>query len=300
MQLGDVSGSPEEYTVALTNRLVAPEGEGASEPLLVSDFASNSNLRGVAEGVLGKDTPAGIYHLAVKKAETVVFEEKEALTFGGGMETISARPDRRSNSVSWRQPGAGLVKVVAGTASGMIFSEIAPWTLYSGGANRVDWSFTDSTGAGGQFRSSTLLRTYVLFVPIPTRDLVIGPIPWNEVRSLFSKEEIAQIPDLSVEFDLKIAGLDPRAEPISVKQGTPIRVALAPETARILEQRRYEILVYLDGEFVHEESQGITPYRYILPHVAGARGQHILTVNVLDYDGNIGAQSQTVTFSGSE
>jgi len=51
--------------------------------------------------------------------------------------------------------------------------------------------------------------------------------------------------------------------------------------------RRFEILIYADGTFVHEESQGVSPYTYILP-VGLSKTTKELTVNLLDYEGNWG------------
>jgi hypothetical protein len=75
---------------------------------------------------------------------------------------------------------------------------------------------------------------------------------------------------------------------------TPIRIELDNRDIRNLVNRRFEIMLYIDGVFLFEMEEGTSPFTFNWDTKPFAKGSHILTVNIMSYDDHIGVVSQKV------
>jgi hypothetical protein len=72
---------------------------------------------------------------------------------------------------------------------------------------------------------------------------------------------------------------------------TLVKVSMHPEDEAILEKAKYEVSFFVDFEFVSEEELGFMPisWNFVPNGIDG--GEHILTVNVSSFTGQVGVKS---------
>lgn len=91
-------------------------------------------------------------------------------------------------------------------------------------------------------------------------------------------------------FDIHV-----KANPIRSKQTVsgliPITIDLEEMTGLILSNQRYEIIAYVDYEFLMEDEQGYHPYTFNLDTRNLTNGDHILTFNVATLTDQVGSGS---------
>ena len=99
-------------------------------------------------------------------------------------------------------------------------------------------------------------------------------------------------PRFSLDFPVQ-HGRDADGVPV-FKGHVPVRVMIDEKDAARLGANPYEVMVYLDTQFLYEEEQALTPSTYYADVSNLNPGHHLLTVNVLTYDDHVG--TQTVKF----
>ena len=225
----------------------------------------------------------GIYYMQIFEGKTLVFgQSPEPLTWDEqNYETSNAELDRRYSLLRWKPSRASLSRINVALPSGLRLGEAASWRFHSNAVQEVSWDFLGEDGL--HYREHPQLTPYLQSIPLPSYWFVVGQPLWESYKAddLFSALEL---PDTTLRFTLSEIEGDP----------SMIRVKLDPETEDYLAGRRYEVLLYLDGEFIHEESQGVNPYTYVLPENPNWQGKFPLTVNLLDYLGNWGTRSLLV------
>jgi hypothetical protein len=77
-------------------------------------------------------------------------------------------------------------------------------------------------------------------------------------------------------------------------------IQLDPVDELYLDQERYEVSFFVDYEFVAEEEQGFVPFtwRWSPGRYSIAPGEHILTINVSGYSGQVGVRNLAFTLKG--
>lgn len=78
-------------------------------------------------------------------------------------------------------------------------------------------------------------------------------------------------------------------------------VKLDPLDELYLDQERYEITFFVDNEFIAEEEQGFVPFTWRWsPGRYGIKpGEHVLTINVSGYNGQVGVRNIAFTLQGA-
>ena len=99
----------------------------------------------------------------------------------------------------------------------------------------------------------------------------------------------------SPRIDVTLLSMENR-EPLDVISGLSevvTQVDLDPLDELYLDQERYEISFFIDNEFIAEEEQGFVPFFWRLsPGRFGIEpGDHVLTVNVSGYNGQVGVRN---------
>ena len=65
----------------------------------------------------------------------------------------------------------------------------------------------------------------------------------------------------------------------------PVRVEINQQNKERLTNNRFEIVFYVDNIFLFEEEKGFSPFTYNWNTKGMKEGEHILTINVLEYGG---------------
>lgn len=225
----------------------------------------------------------GLYYLQVFEGQTLVHgESAQALIWEEqAFETSNAELDRRNFAIRWQPFRASLSRTNVALPSGLRLGRATSWRFHSNTWQEVPGDFLGEDGRS--YRDHPQLRPYVQSIPLPSHWLVVGQPLWESYReeALFHTIEL---PDNTLNFTLSAIDRD----------SSIVRIQLDPETQDYLTGRRYEVLLYLNGEFIHEESQGVNPYTYVLPENSNLQGEFQLTVNLLDYSGNWGTRTLLV------
>lgn len=77
---------------------------------------------------------------------------------------------------------------------------------------------------------------------------------------------------------------------VVIKGVVPVRVTI-PEADRWILATKYEAGLYIDSVFLMEDEEGTNPFTYQLNTKGFNDGVHILTANIMGYDGEIGTKS---------
>ena len=68
-----------------------------------------------------------------------------------------------------------------------------------------------------------------------------------------------------------------------------VKVSVNKDDVWALEQSRFEVAFYVDHQFFAEEEQGYLPFKWKFNPKNLEKGVHVLTLNVVGFDGQIGA-----------
>jgi len=265
--------------------VVGFRSEGLAEAL-VSDFKVRD------EGVYLIHLFRGNGELNLHRAEIPIPEM---------MEVANAEIDRRGSTVRWRTPRSSLARVNAVLNSGMRIDTIAPWHFTSNHDQFSLWDFKDRVKIK-DYRDHPNLRVFVQFIPLPDYLVVVGRPPLADYAQhpLFRNLPLPA-GDQELTFEVltksvrRVSDLPGKDLPV-VKPGTALRVRLDPRTRMRLGINRYEIMFYVDGEFLHEESEGLDPYTFLLPKLPRDSGLIYLSANMSDYNGNSGTSTIPVWY----
>ena len=74
-------------------------------------------------------------------------------------------------------------------------------------------------------------------------------------------------------------------------KSTLIKVSMHPEDEKIIEKSKYEVSFFIDFEFYSEEELGYMPISWNFTPNGLSKGNHILTVNVSSFTGQVGLKS---------
>ncbi|MDH5231487.1 MAG: hypothetical protein OEZ58_17720 [Gammaproteobacteria bacterium] len=103
---------------------------------------------------------------------------------------------------------------------------------------------------------------------------------------------------------ISVAMLDVKRKPLAVLKGLDeliTEVKIHPLDEIYLDQERYEISFFIDNEFIAEEEQGFVPFTWRWsPGRFGIKpGDHVLTINVSGYSGQVGVKNIAFTLQDS-
>lgn len=224
----------------------------------LNNWMPDSELVGLAEG---------LYRFSVEGEE----RDDGELQLPDQFQAVRAELLHQTGEVSWSQPTPGAVRVLLQFPSGLTLGTISDWQVYGPGEHTITYDFKGLDGIDYRYQPNLIATVQV--ASLPNDFFVVG----NPVL------KHANLPSYS--YDLQMNLKQPEGTDHQV-----LRVELTPDTLKEIGTRRFEVLIYVDGVFVHEESQGVSPYSYILPDGI-TKGAKLLTVNLLDYEGNWGVHT---------
>ena len=220
-----------------------------------------------------------------------------------GFALVNGDMDHSSGNIRFQLPSAGLFRVTAMTESAMHVAHLRSWHFGGAGQRYVaNWDFWNDLRTQNH-RLTPGLVAVMDFIPLPSGYIVAGFPTYERYRSSGLNRNIV-IPEVKVDACISFpqpdgqvtpTTKDPKALPV-VHAGDPVRVELTPESLRGLDQRRYEVIYFLNGEFIHEEAKGVSPTTYRLPSIPHLEGDAFLTVNIRDFFGNVGAATTRISY----
>lgn len=215
-----------------------------------------------------------------------------------GFRLLAGEIDRREKKIDFSLSTNCIFRIAATNTSQMNILTLQGWKFGAAGQKvRIPWDFWDKEKVKNYWSDPTL-AVVADYLPLPEGFIVSGN-PDYAVHSQLPLFRELKLPvdEFLFEVFLKKGGAgeqETREKLPLMKASDYVRVIIAPESVEKLRGKRYEILYFIEGDFVHEETEGASPSNYRLPDLRRPSGQQHLTVNVRDFNGNSG--SSTVAF----
>ncbi len=234
---------------------------------------------------------------------------------GGIIAKPQVQTDRHGTiNFSIAQPSRILVR--AGIKSGAFLRTLLDWRPRPAGQNRLSWDGFDESGVY-RFIQHPRFAVMVTGYTLPELAIMIINSPqktdystWRNLQGCkaqpFTREEAlqkfdrAQLPLSKIFFEPRYRPKDPQlsisytqkaeTNPVLSKR-TGIKVDVPQASRALLEQSLFEVAFFVDGDFISEEEQGYVPFIWTLDPTRFAAGDHVLTVNILGFDGQVGSAS---------
>lgn len=266
------------------------------------------------DGYIAKDKrPYGSLFLYVIKVKTHDGQEliyNPAPETGGELIKVHDYTyDKKTGQVEYVLPKACMVRLRAGLKEGMLAKTILDWKPQSAGRHSFLWDGKDDTGLLDLSKHPDLeLKLTCYTLPDNTIILTDQSMEMNnsypsEPVDVWGAEDkkkyihyqhnpqICHEPKFSVSFPKSKTN----SEGIPVLVGnTPVRVEINKRDKMDLVNKRFEIMLYVDGTFLFEMEEGTSPFTFNWNTKGFAKGPHILTVNIMSYDDHIGVNSQKI------
>jgi len=222
--------------------------------------------------------------------------------------------DKKTGHIEYVLPKACMVRMRVGLKQGMLAVTIMDWQPQSAGRHTLEWEGKDVSGKMNLLAHPDLelnLTCYTL--PANTIIATGTTIPFKPEKNVGSKATLhhrlwategkyihyqhdtrsCYEPRFSVLFPDKSKESSPEKVP-TVSGRTPIRVELDKRDMQDLINKRFEIMLFVDGIFVFEMEEGSSPFTFYWDTKGFTKGSHIVTVNIMSYDDHIGVVSREV------
>jgi flagellar hook assembly protein FlgD len=234
----------------------------------------------------------------------------------GGFEVKSLKYtlDKKTGKIEYVLPKTCMVRIRVGLKDGMFTKSIFDWEPHTAGRHSYEWDGKDDTGQMNLLEYPELeLRLTCYTLPANTIISTGAVVPFeyrkNPTKTKGSDRNrlwatkgkylhyqhdprVCHQPRLKILFPTQAQAAN---EDIPVVSGVvPIRVELDPRDARHLIDTRFEIMFFIDGVFIYEIEEGLSPSTFSWDTTSFVKGPHILTVNIIGYDDHIGNVSRKV------
>jgi hypothetical protein len=190
-------------------------------------------------------------------------------------------------------PCACLVMIRVGIMEkGLLYKTIVNWEPRPAGPNVENWDGYDNSGlinvvnklnAIYSFRAYSLPENVII---VKNGNLVEKNYPLQRRLSVAKGSCIHALHDRGECIDPAVFVSVPEAS--FDKDGVPcfnedmiITVDMSKDVVRLMEAYRFEIMIFIDNEFYHEEETGYMPFRFNVKTSEFPEGKHILTVVVV-------------------
>lgn len=251
---------------------------------------------------------------STNKGDVVLDPWKES---GGEILTDLGTRFNQDGTITYRLPLAARVLIRAGIKGGPMLITLANWAPRPAGRNLQRWDGYDAdrtSNLRGDQELSLLVSAFRLsdHAIITRGNSSIDYLDWSRTKKLepfYLASEARQLerngrrisphyylsrtmdrdPAVSVTFggDLRTS---PKGVPL-IEGKSPIQVDVPTEDRWLLDASLYEIAFFIDHQFVSEEEQGYLPLTWLWDPAGLEPGQHLLTVNVSGFRGQVGVKS---------
>jgi hypothetical protein len=263
----------------------------------------------------GKIVPDEAYLFTVETASGAVYDPT---TTSGGVvgDLTEAKFDRTAGTVSYQLPAASRVLIRLGLHNGPMLKTLVDWKPRPEGAVTEYWNGRDEDGLF-ELRGRPGFNTLITYVTLPDatviafgnptsayRDYKLGPAknrPAKPERQVKPELQAQQRPEGLVPPAWarapKVAMTFPQAGDAkipAVKKEVAVRVDVDPADRELLFRDQFEVIFFVDNVFFAEAERGHLPFNWRWELQQFPPGEHILTVNVSSFKGQVGVASRKV------
>ncbi|AXQ29552.1 hypothetical protein D0B54_12990 [Solimonas sp. K1W22B-7] len=234
--------------------------------------------------------------------------------YSGG-EVVEPRTSlSQPTSIHFRIDRPARILARAGIKAGPLMRTLAVWNPYPAGSSRIVWDGYDESRRYRVIEDSGYAVMVTGFALPDHAILVTGsssePYPrWRRKQGWPSASADHAMP-VTAERDGKALSraffspqyqpYDPRVtfswvgqqrEQPTLSGPATVRVDIPKDDRAVLESNLFEVGFFVDGEFVSEEEQGYVPFTWRFDTGRFGAGQHVLTVNISGFSGQVGTAS---------
>ncbi len=298
-------------------RLQVWDPDGGLVRTLVADEPREEGSHGVAwdgRDLDGRIVPDEAYTFTLETAGGEVFDP---VTFSGGEvgDVTDAMVDRQAGTFNYRLPAASRVLVRLGIRNGPMLNTLVDWRPRVAGTITEYWGGRDESGLI-DLASASGFTALVTYVTLPQATVItygngddtyraykLGraagrPERPRRPRRAEGDERLrpvglvppawARAPRIALSFP------DREAEVPAASEKILVRVEVDPEDLPRLQEEQFEILFFVDNVFFAEAERGYLPFNWPWELTQLPPGEHVLTVNVSSFKGQVGVASRKV------
>lgn len=217
--------------------------------------------------------------------------------------------DKKTGQVEYVLPKVCMVRLRAGLGEGMLAKTVFDWQPQKAGRHTFKWDGKDDSGLLDLSQHPDLelkLTCYTLpdnVIIVSDQSMMMNnsyPSESVDVWSASAKQKyihyrhdprICHEPKFTVNFPKSHAN----SEGVPVLSGnTSVRIEIDKRDKMDLVNKRFEIMLYVDGVFLFEMEEGTSPFTFNWDTKDFAKGPHVLTINIMSYDDHIGVVNQKI------
>lgn len=235
-------------------------------------------------------------------------------TGGFRIEPVEFTVDGDTGKIEYVLPKACMVRLHAGLKDGMLANSIFDWQPHTAGRHNYNWDGKDESGIMSILKNPDL-NVSLVYYTLPENTIIkSGVVVPFESDGGLTKEQKQKRDNLwatggkywhyrhdpiichKLRFKMffpEAAEIDNEDIPL-VSGTTSLRVELDERDIEHLMNTRFEIMIYVDGVFIHETEEGSSPFTYSWDTTILEKGSHIVTINILSYDNHFGVVSRKV------
>ncbi len=244
-----------------------------------------------------------------------------------GGEEITITPQLNSENqliFALKRPARILAR--AGVKSGPLLNTLVHWQVRNAGRNVIFWDGYDRdrlTRLAGSDQLALLVTGFTLpdHSILTTGNTRTDYLTWRQQQGWSSRmPDFSALPferngkrlsrhhylpraiDIEPRVTLHIVDKLPRNEAgIPIVSGpVALRVNMSKDDQWAMQQSLYEIAFFIDHQFVSEEEQGYVPLTWRWNPVGLTPGEHLITVNVSGFNGQVGVHSMPIIVSAPQ
>ncbi|HRZ54296.1 MAG TPA: FlgD immunoglobulin-like domain containing protein [Candidatus Paceibacterota bacterium] len=255
------------------------------------------------------------------KIETSVGEINDTAMSNGGIvgDITRARCDRESGTLVYELPTPARVLVRLGIKNGPMHKTLVDWRPRIGGSITESWDGRDEHGLFA-LREHKDFNAMITYITLPKATVIAYGNDTETYREYKlgrgkdrAQKSTAASPLAAGQNQVRPTGLVPPAWARAPKvlmtfpalpeaaTGVPtirgtvgVRVDVDPTDKEYLAKDQFEVIFFVDNVFFAEAERGYLPYNFRWETEELPEGDHILTVNVSSFKGQVGVASRKV------
>jgi hypothetical protein len=184
--------------------------------------------------------------------------------------------------IRYSLPEPALVRIRIGRQAGAMLHILLDWEPRDAGPHVERWDTMD-------------VSKVVSFKGYRDLVVILSALPISKDRRAAYQGNIRG-QRKSPRFDIQFPSVNHlKDDDIPVVSGeVPMRIILNELDRKWLTEVHYEIIIYIDQIFITEEEQGMNPFTYMIDTRQFNEGEHVITVNLASYNGEIGTISRKI------
>lgn len=218
-------------------------------------------------------------------------------------DTAFATISEETNTITYTLPKPCRTRIRMGIANGPLLHTLVDWKPRVAGEITEHWDGWDR-GKALEIRDHPQFKMVITNIELPENTIIIygnktidyishrGPSKIGSPATAPAPLATMFSPRVKISFPMTKDYL-PEGMPL-VKNKILVRVELEDEDKVLLSSTPYEIVFFLDGVFYAEEPTGSSPYNWVWDLSGVKPGEHILTVNLISHNDQIGAASKKI------